>query len=219
MLSKYLEVNFDVLKAITNDRYANGDNRRLVNLRSIALFNNYRLTKSSGKHLVEISHAHIVSLMYKLPTSSKGSDDLSICFDRNRDRRKQELTNNKNIKGKYHLRIYLKDIFGFSVNQETGNYGLGYKLTMTRHTDNSVLNKANTINNDKVKINSLEWYVPHYNASLEEYNKLQVQIKQKTPTNLQYPERSVFMKEVNTQNFWTSELGVQKTLTFLYGFL
>ena len=56
---------------------------------------------------------------------------------------------------------------------------------MTRNTDNSVLNKANTINNAKVKISSLEWYVPHYNLSLEEYNKLQVQIKQKTPTNLQ----------------------------------
>ena len=36
------------------------------------------------------------------------------------------------------------------------------------------------------------------------------QIKQKTPTNLQYPERSVIMKEVNTQNFWTFELGTQK---------
>ena len=81
---------------------------------------------------------------------------------------------------------------------------------MTRNTDNSVLNNANTINKAKVNISSLEWYVPHYNPSLEEYNKLQVQIKQKTPTNLQYPERSVFMKEVNTQNLWTFELGVQE---------
>ena len=212
LLKSYLELNFDVLKATTNDRYANGDNIRLVNLGPIALFSNYKLTTSSGKHLEEISHAHIISLMYKLLTSSKGSDDLSICFDRNRERRKQELTKNKNIKGKYHLRIYLKDIFSFSEYQETGTYGLSYKLTMTRNTDSSVLNKANTINNAKVKISSLEWYVPHYNPSLEEYNKLQVQIKQKTPTNLQYPERSVFMKEVNTQNFWTFELGVQENV-------
>ena len=92
LLNSYLEVNFDVLKATTNDRYADGDNIRLVNLGPIALFSNYKLTTSSGKHLEEISQAHIVSLMYKLLTSSKGSDDLSICFDRNRDRRKQELT-------------------------------------------------------------------------------------------------------------------------------
>ena len=31
----------------------------------------------------------------------------------------------------------------------------------------------------------------------------------KTPTQIQYPERSVFMKEANTQNFWTFELGTQ----------
>ena len=81
---------------------------------------------------------------------------------------------------------------------------------MTRNTDNGVLNKANATNNAKININSLEWYVPHYQASLNEYTKLQTQIKQKTPTNLHYPERSVFMKEVNTQNFWTFELGTQE---------
>ena len=36
------------------------------------------------------------------------------------------------------------------------------------------------------------------------------QIRNKTPTNLHYPERSVFLKEVNTQNFWTIELGTQE---------
>ena len=33
--------------------------------------------------------------MYKLLSSSKESDDLSIGFDRSRDRRKRDLTNNK----------------------------------------------------------------------------------------------------------------------------
>ena len=32
----------------------------------------------------------------------------------------------------------------------------------------------------------------------------------KTPTNLNYPERSVFMKEVITKNFWSFELGTQE---------
>ena len=201
-----------MLQAATNDRCANGDNIRLVNLGVIGLFSNYKLATSSGKHLEEISHAHIVSLMYKILTSSKGSDDLSIGFDRSRDRRKQELTNNKNIKGKNHLRIYLRDIFGFAEYQQVGTYGLGYKLTMTRNTDNSVLNKVNATNNAKFKINSLEWYVPHYSPSLEEHNKLQIQVKQQTPTSLHYPERSVFVKEVNTQNFWTFELGVQENI-------
>ena len=36
------------------------------------------------------------------------------------------------------------------------------------------------------------------------------QMKNESPTNLHYPERSVFMKEVNTQNFWSFELGRQE---------
>ena len=43
--------------------------------------------------------------MYKLKTSSSGSDDLSSGFDRDRGRRQQELPNSKNIKGKFHVRI------------------------------------------------------------------------------------------------------------------
>ena len=41
---------------------------------------------SSGKHLEDISHAHIVSLMYKLITSAEDTDDLSIGFDRDSKR-------------------------------------------------------------------------------------------------------------------------------------
>ena len=52
--------------------------------------------------------------------------------------------------------------------------------------------------------------MPHYIPSLYEYNKLMIQIKQKTPTNIHYREGSVFLKEVNTQNFWTFELRTQE---------
>ena len=148
--------------------------------------------------------------MYKLLTSSKDSDDLSIGFDRNRNNRNRELTNVKNIRGKFHVRIYLKDIFGFAEHQEKGTYGLGYKLTMTRNTDNAVLNKDNAVVVGRVKINSLNWYVPHYSPNMEEYTKLMTQIKKNSPTLLHYPERSVFMKEVNTQNLWNFELGTQE---------
>ena len=210
LLNSYLELSFDVLRVDNSNRYVDANDIRLVNLGPIALFSNYKLTTSSGKHLEEISHAHIVSLMYKLLTSCKDSDDLSIGFDRNRGRRKNELTNNKTIRGKYHIRIYLKDIFGFVDRQEKATYGLGYKSTLTRNTDNAVLNKDNAVANARVKINSLDWYVPHYSPNLEEYNKPMTQIKKNTPTQLNYIEKSVFMKEVNTQNLWTFELGSQE---------
>ena len=162
LLNSYLELNFDVLRADNSNRYVDGNDIRLVNLGPIALFSNYKLTMSSEKHLENIDHAHIVSLMYKLLTSSKGSDDLSIGFDRDRGRRQRKMTNNKSQKGKYHVRIYLKDVFGYAEYQQKGTYGLGYKLTLTRDTDNGVLNKSNAINNGKIKINAIEWYVPHY---------------------------------------------------------
>ena len=210
LLNSYIELNFDVIRADNSNRYIDNNDIRLVNLGPIGFFSNYKLTTSSGKHLENIDHSHIVSLMYKLLTSSKGSDDLSICFDRDRNRRQRELSNNKSQKRKYHVRLYLKDVFGFAEYQEKATYGLGYKLTMTRNSDNAVLNKGNAINNGKVKINAIEWYVPHYTPSMQQQAILSKQIINKTPTQIQYPERSVFMKEVNTQNFWTFELGTQE---------
>ena len=43
---------------------------------------------------------------------------------------------------------------------------------------------------------------------------LSKQISSKTPTKLQYVERYVFMKEVNTQNLWTFELGTGEGINF-----
>ena len=94
LLNSYLDLNFEVVKRADNSRYANGNDIRLVNLGPIALFSNFKLTTTSGKHLDDISHSHIVSLMYKLITSSKDSDDLSVGFDNSRNRRREELTLN-----------------------------------------------------------------------------------------------------------------------------
>ena len=81
MLNSYIDLNFDVVHANDNTRYVNDNENGLVNLGPVALFSNYKLTTSSGKHLEEVSHAHIVSLMYKLITTAKECDDLSIRFD------------------------------------------------------------------------------------------------------------------------------------------
>ena len=84
MVNSYLDLNFEVIKKTDNSRYANGNDTQLVNLGPIALFNHFKLTTFSGKYLEDISHAHTVSLMYKLITSAEDSDDLSIGLDRDR---------------------------------------------------------------------------------------------------------------------------------------
>ena len=72
------------------------------------------------------------------------------------------------------------------------------------------MNKGNAINVGKIKINAIQWSVPHYTPSMQKQSLLSKKIINKTPTQIQYPEKSVSMKEVNTQNFWTFELRAQE---------
>ena len=139
--------------------------------------------------------------MINLLTTAKNTDDLYFGFDRDGRRRQRELTKNKNQNEKNHVRIYLKYSFSFAENQEKGTFVLGYKRTLTRNSDNAVINKDNAVNNAKIKIIAFEWYVPQYTPSVPQHTILMKQITNKTPTELQYEERSVFMKEVNKRIF------------------
>ena len=63
LLNSYLDLNFEVIKKADDSRYANGNDIKLVNLGPIALFSNFKLTTSSGKHLEDINHAQLISLI------------------------------------------------------------------------------------------------------------------------------------------------------------
>ena len=92
----------------------------------------------------------------------------------------------------------LKDVFGFAAHQEKATNGLENKLTLTRSSDNSVLDKDTATNIGKIKINSFEWYVAHYTPSIPIQARLSEQILSGVPTEFKFVERSIFMKEVNT---------------------
>ena len=175
LLNSYLDLIFELIKKADNSRYANGNDIRLVYLGPIALFSNFKLMTSSGKHLEDVSHAHLVSLKYKLITSSKDGDDLSIGFDRNRNR-KDELAQNKNIKGINHLRTMVKDVFGFAKHQEKATYGLAYKLTLIRNKDETVKDKAAALADASIKIDHIHWYIPNYTPSIQQQSILSTQI-------------------------------------------
>ena len=89
------------------------------------MFSSYNLTTCSAKHLEDISHAHIVSLIFKPKTSAEDTDKLSIGLDRDQVRRQREFTNNKCLNGKNHVKIMVKHVFGFAEHQKKGTYGLG----------------------------------------------------------------------------------------------
>ena len=93
----------------------------------------------------------------------------------------------------------LTDIFGFAEHQEKATYGLGYKLTLTRNEDEAVIDKVPDIAAARNKIDHILWYVPQYTPSMSQQAVMSKQILSKTPTELRYVERSVFMKEVKNQ--------------------
>ena len=70
----------------------------------------------------------------------------------------------------------------------------------------------------KVVVKDISWYIPHYVPSLENQQLVLNQILNKDPTELYYTERTVFRKDVNTNNNWTFELDTSgiSTPTFVF---
>ena len=123
------------------------------------------MTTISGKQLKDISQSHFVSFMYKLITSATDSTDLSVGFDRDRNRRRDELTNNKNIKCTFYFRILLKVVSDYGEYQEKATYGMGHKMTL-KTKDEAVLDKTVGIADARIKIDHIHWYVSHYTSSI-----------------------------------------------------
>ena len=221
--NSYISLEFEVLKN-DNTRYANGDEISLVNFGPVALFSEAKLTTSSGKHLEKVDNLHPMSLMYKLLTRSQQTSQLMYGFEESTTIRRQELTSNKTEKGTCFVRIKLKDLFGFA-DQEKITYGLGYTLTLKRNSSNDAIIRGKGVDAAKIDVKDLSWYIPHYVPSLENQQLVLNRVLNKDP-KLFYTERTVFRKDVNTNNNWTFELdnsggeAVQSTPTFvIFGFL
>ena len=212
--NSFISQEIEVLKN-NNTRYTNGDEMSLVNFGPISLFSEAKLTTSSGKHLEKVDNLHLISLMYKLLTSTKSTSQLLYGFAESTTIRRQELTNNKNEKGIFFVRIKLKDLFAFA-DQEKITYGLGYTLTLKRNTNNDAILRSVGVDAAKVVIKDIGWYIPHYVPSIENQQLVMDQILNKDPTELSYMERIIFRKDVNTNSNWTFELGSSGTSTPIF---
>ena len=177
-------LNFEVIEKPGKPIYADGKDIRLFNLGPIALFSSYRLTTSSAKFLENISNVHNVSLIFKLITSARGIDDLSIGFDRDHRRRQQDLTENNNLNCKYYVRVKLKNVFGFAEQHEKATFGLGFKLILTANKDDAVLNKAPEFYDARIKNDNIQWFVLLYTPSIPQPSILSKQNFSRTPTLL-----------------------------------
>ena len=112
-------------------------------------------------------------------SSSKDSDGLSFGF--HRDNRSGEKGSIKKTKWNNCVLKFLKNGFGFAGHQENATYGLRYKLTLQRSSDNHVLRypakadgAANIALAGRVR-NNISWYAPHYTPNISQKNKVRAQ--------------------------------------------
>ena len=142
LMNSYLDLDFIFVKNADISQDVNDDDMRLVNLGPSALFSCYKLIMTSGKHLEIFIHTYNVSLAYKIEASAKESDGLSVGIGRDRVRRQREVTNNKNVNGKSHVRGMLKGVFGFTEHQEKAPNGLGLTLSLSGNRNTAVFKKV-----------------------------------------------------------------------------
>ena len=88
----------------------------------------------------------------------------------------------------------LKVFLNFAVHQERGTYGPGYRLTLSRNSDNALLNKGNALNNAKIICNNIDWMLPTFKPNLEQQNVIMNQIEKKMAIELRYIERSIHVE-------------------------
>ena len=98
---------------------------------------------------------------------------------------------------------------------------MGYTFTLKRNNNNDAILRGNGVDAAKIDIKDISWYIPHYVPSLENQQLVMDRLLNEDPTELFYTERTVFKKDVNTNNSWTFELGnsggeaAQSTPTFV----
>ena len=95
---------------------------------------------------------------------------------------------------------------------------MGYTLTLKRNKNNDPIIRSAAVDAAKVVVKDNSWCIPHYVPSGENQQLVLNRILNKDPTELYYTKRTVFRKDVNTNNNWTFELGNggESTPNFLF---
>ena len=85
---------------------------------------------------------------------------------------------------------------------------MGYNLSLKRNNNNDAIIRTAAADEAKIVIRDIGWYIPHFTPSIENQQIIMDQLLNKDPTEIFYTERTVFRKDVNTNNNWSFELGM-----------
>ena len=89
------------------------------------------------------------------------------------------------------------DLFGFAERQEKAIYGSSYILILTGNEYGAVFNRACEKVNAKIVLKIISCYVPQYTLINQPQATIQRHDLIRAPTELNFLETSVFMKEKN----------------------
>ena len=178
----YLIVDGELIKN-NNNRYENADNITLINNGIMYLFSDVRYHLAS--HEIEVlqnpGHASTMLGMLKYPDDFYKAHGLNQLWfkDDNLEpdqeantgfkKRHEYIIKSPNPKGSFSFKIPLKHFLGFCEDYKKILYGMQQRLTLTRTGDNNAIfkgtktvnNVVNIIDEGKIHIKRIRWFMPH----------------------------------------------------------
>ena len=153
--------------------YADDDVISLINNGMMHLFKKYQISGQDIETVMYPGQATTMLGLLKYPddfSKSQGLNQLwykdtltTADLDNNIGFkiRQQYIIKNPDPKGTFSLRVPLKHIFGFCEDYNKILYGMKQTLTLTRNDNNDVISRANAVDNGKIKLDKISWYMPH----------------------------------------------------------
>lgn len=92
-------------------------------------------------------------------------------------------------KGRFQVRIPLKEIFGFCEDYTKVVYGLKQQLTLKRKADTDAIFKAAAADDGKITLDKISWYLPIVEPNDEEKLALMKEIENKAELSIDYRMR------------------------------
>ena len=182
----YLEIEGELIKT-TNVNYEDADNITLINNGLMYLFSDVRYHLAS--HEIEVlqnpGHASTMLGMLKYPDDFYKAHGLNQLWFKDDSlepdqttntgfkKRHKYIINDPDPKGSFSFKIPLKHFLGFCEDYKKVIYGMQQRLTLTRTGDNNAIfkgtktvnNNAVVIDNGKINIKRIKWFMPHVTPS------------------------------------------------------
>ena len=209
----YLEIDREV-KKVDEINFTKADQIRLFNNGIAYLFQEARLSTSSGTEIENNKYLGAVSTIMRLLTQKDG--DLSSYFDKIDEREagitnsslKHMLIDSHNIEDKKRIgaEFLLEHIFGFCKTFKKITKGLGFELQLkTSNEKQDIIHTTLGGNAVNVTINSLYLYIPSLVPSPEQQQCFDESIRQSF--TLSFDSWVTARKSVNTGNEYQLDIG------------